>query len=169
MGRWQAKASPLATHVLSEPLSSSSLEDARWPIDTPGGRFYAEWDAQAPVSREGQLMFLFQFLEAADRWKSFLADCPLHYFGNRGSGSLSVMGTALLSILRGHWSYAHVNSVRGDSVNAGLLGMGRIVSEDVVRTGLKRMEEQRSLEWARRHIIESISPALILPWILDID
>ena len=39
------------------------------------------------------------------------------------------MGTALLSILCGHWRYAHINSVRGDAVNAGLLGMARIVSE----------------------------------------
>ena len=23
-----------------------------WPLDTPGGRFYAEWDDQAPVTRE---------------------------------------------------------------------------------------------------------------------
>jgi len=44
------------------------------------------------------------------------------------------MGTALLGILCGHWRYAHINSVRGDTVNAGLLGMDRIVSEDVVRT-----------------------------------
>ncbi|MDR2673404.1 MAG: hypothetical protein LBC18_00655, partial [Opitutaceae bacterium] len=35
-----------------------------WPVDTPGGRFYAEWDGQAPVTREGQLMFFFQFLQA---------------------------------------------------------------------------------------------------------
>ena len=114
-------------------------------------------------------MFFFQFLEAGDRWQQLLADCPLRYHGNRGSGSLNVMGTALLSILCGHWRYAHINSVRGDHVNAGLLGMQRIVSEDVVRTGLGRMEEALSLEWVRGHILQIISPALMLPWILDID
>lgn len=114
-------------------------------------------------------MFFFQFLDAGERWRSFLADCPLDYIGNRGSGRLNVMGTALLSILCGHWRYAHINSVRGDTINAGLLGMQRIVSEDVVRSGLKRMDEDRSLEWVRGHILASISPALILPWILDID
>ena len=141
----------------------------RWPLDTPGGRFYAEWESQAPVTREGQLMFFFQFLDAGDRWKEFLADCPLDYIGNRGSGKLNVMGTALLSILCGHWRYAHINSVRGDTLNAGLLGMARIVSEDVVRTALKRMDEVQSLRWVQRHILASISPALSLPWILDID
>ena len=138
-------------------------------MDTPGGRFYAEWESQAPVTREGQLMFFFQFLDAGDRWKEFLADCPLDYIGNRGSGKLNVMGTALLSILCGHWRYAHINSVRGDTLNAGLLGMARIVSEDVVRTALKRMDEVQSLRWVQRHILASISPALSLPWILDID
>jgi hypothetical protein len=53
-----------------------SAESRRWPIDTPGGRFYAEWDSQAPDSREGQPMFFFQFLEAGERWKTFLAGLP---------------------------------------------------------------------------------------------
>lgn len=79
------------------------------------------------------------------------------------------MGTAMLSILCGHWRYAHINSVRGDAINAGLPGMEKIVSEDVVRTALKRMDEAESLRWVQRHILASISPALNLPWILDID
>jgi hypothetical protein len=121
------------------------------------------------VTREGQLMFFFQFLDVGDRWKEFLAGCPLNDFGNRGSGKLNVMGTALLSILCGHWRYAHINSVRGDTVNAGLLGLKKIVSEDVVRTALKRMDEAQSLRWLQGHILASISPVLSLPWILDID
>ncbi len=74
-----------------------------WPLDTPGGRFYAEWDEESPVTREGQLIFFFQFLHAGGRWKEFLQDCPLHYTGNRGSGADNVMGTVLLSVLCGHW------------------------------------------------------------------
>lgn len=160
---------PVEAHSKGEASAISTEVVKRWLIDTPGGRFYAEWEPQAPVTREGQLMFFFQFLDAGERWKAFLADCPLDYIGNRGSGKSNVMGTALLSVLCGHWRYAHINSVRGDTVNAGLLGMQRIVSEDVVRSGLKRMDETRSLEWVRGHILASISPALILPWILDID
>ena len=34
----------------SEPLAGT------WPVDTLGGRFHAEWDDQAPVPREGQLI-----------------------------------------------------------------------------------------------------------------
>jgi hypothetical protein len=98
-------------------------------------------------------MFFFQFLRAGDRWQPFLKDCPLRYHGNRGSGSLNVIGTAMLSILCGHWRYAHINSVRGDTVNAALLGMRKIVSEDVVRNALKRMDEATNLRWIQRHII----------------
>jgi hypothetical protein len=72
-------------------------------LDTPGGRFYAEWDEQAPVTREGQLIFFFQFLEAGGRWEEFLRECPLSYTGSRGSGALNVMGKVLLSVLAGHW------------------------------------------------------------------
>src|SRR5690606_24175712 len=79
--------------------------------NTPGGRFFAEWDDEAPVTREGQLSFFFQFLHAGGRWEEFLRHCPLHDTGNRGSGARNVMGTALLSILCGHWRYAHINAV----------------------------------------------------------
>lgn len=140
-----------------------------WPVDTPGGRFFAEWETQAPVTREGQLMFFFQFLHAGDRWRQLLEGCPLSYVGNRGSGKGNVMGTILLSVLCGHWRYAHINSVRGDRVNPALLGIGGTVSEDAVRAALKRMDEGQSLAWVSRQILRSIEPALGLPWILDID
>ena len=45
-----------------------------WPLDTPGGRFYAEWDDQAPMTREGQLIFFFQFLHAGGRWEECLRE-----------------------------------------------------------------------------------------------
>ena len=35
----------------------------------PGGRFHAEWDETTPVTREGSLLFFFQFLEAGGPWK----------------------------------------------------------------------------------------------------
>jgi hypothetical protein len=163
------KTVPIEAHLIGEPSVSTLESSQRWPLDTPGGRFYAEWESQTPVTREGQLIFFFQFLAAGDRWQEFLANCPLSYMGNRGSGKLNVMGTLLLSILCGHWRYAHINSVRGDALNAALLGMEKIVSEDVVRDALKRMDEAQSLRWAQGHILDSISPALSLPWILDID
>ena len=162
-----------ATLIVANPVGES--ENARqyppgsWPLDTPGGRYYAEWDGDAPVTREGQLIFFFQFLQAGGRWEEFLRDCPLHYTGNRGSGASNVMGTVLLSVLAGHWRYAHINGVRGDGVNPGLLGIDGTVSEDAVRAAMKRIDEQAGLDWLSTQILDCISPALGLPWILDID
>ena len=78
-----------ANHV-GESKSPPQSPSGTWPLDTPGGRYYAEWDDQAPVTREGQLIFFFQFLHAGGRWEEFLRECPLHYTGNRGSGALNI-------------------------------------------------------------------------------
>lgn len=165
----EAHTSLISAHPQGEGKTVLQAPAGRWPVDTPGGRFYAEWDEQAPVTREGQLMFFFQFLHVGGRWEEFLRQCPLHYTGNRGSGAANVMGTAMLSILCGHWRYAHINAVRGDGINPGLLGMKGVVSEDVVRLGIGRIEEKPGHNWLSDQILGSIAPALHLPWILDID
>jgi len=166
------------THSKGELENTTKIVSQRWPLDTPGGRVYAEWHDDLPVTREGQLIFFFQFLNAGGRWSEFLANTPLVYQGNQGSGAHNVFGTLLLSVLRGHSRYAHINSVRGDGVNPPLLGMEKVVSEDTVRRALLRLvndennesnNENKALDWLEQHLVESISPALILPWILDID
>lgn len=73
------------------------------------------------------------------------------------------MGTARLSILCGHWRYAHIKGVRGDDINPGLLGMARTVSEDAVRLGIGRIEEKPGLDGLSGRILDSIAPALNLP------
>jgi len=156
-------------HPTGESQKALNSGQKSWPVDTPGGRFYAEWDTEAPVTREGQLIFFFQFLHAGGRWKEFLGNCPLTYTGNRGSGAAKVMGTVLLSILSGHWRYAHINGVRGDGINPGLLGIGGAVSEDAVRLAMGRINEVAGLDWLSDQIIGSIAPVLGLPWILDVD
>ena len=160
---------PFSPHPVGESVLPVPVAPSSWPVDTPGGRFRAEWDDQSPVTREGSLLFFFQFLEAGGRWQHFLRDCPLSYTGNRGSGAKNVMGTVLLSVLNGHWRYAHINGVRGDGVNPGLLGMSGTVSEDAVRLAMYRIDETRGLDWVSTQILDSISPVLGLPWIMDID
>ena len=135
----------IPTHPQGEPKNTSGPPSGTWPLDTPGGRFHAEWDDQAPVTREGQLIFFFQFLQAGGLWEEFLRQCPLHYTGNRGSGADPIMGTILLSVLNGHWRYAHIHSVRGDGINPGLLGLRGTVSEDAVRLAMYRIEEKATL------------------------
>jgi hypothetical protein len=76
-----------------------------------------------------------------------LKGCPLRCTGNRGSGAGNVLRTVLLSVLNGHWRYAHINGVRGDGVNPGLLGMKGTVSEDVVCAAMKRLGEEEGPGW----------------------
>lgn len=148
----------------------SPAASGAWPIDTPGGRFYAEWDPDTAVSVHGQLAFFAQFLHAGKRWDTLLEDCPLLYSGNRGSGAHNVFGTAALSILCGHWRYLHMNAVRGDSLNGGLLGIDHIVSDDVVRHALNhKIDEKAALDWLQGHQRRTLEPLLALPWIMDID
>lgn len=138
-------------------------------MDTPGGRYYAEIDDEAPVTREGQLIFFAQFLHVGGRWERFVKSTPLRYEGNRASRVVDVLGTAALSILCGHWRYAHINAVRGDTLNPALLGMNGTVSEDVVRRAMKRMDEGRALAWLSGELRACVEPVLSQPWIMDID
>ncbi len=110
-------------HPQGESQKQGISPSQAWPLDTPGGRFFAEWDEDTPTTKDGQLIFFFQFLQAGGRWQKLMENCPLHYVGNRGSGAKNVLGTVLLSILNGHWRYAHINAIRGDAINPPLLGM----------------------------------------------
>ena len=82
-------------------------------MDTPGGRVHAEWCLDAPMTREGSLLFFFQFLAAGGRWAELVKRIPLVYQSNNASHPRDVIGTLLLSVLNGHWRYAHINAVRG--------------------------------------------------------
>lgn len=156
-------------HPAGEPLLPSLQSTPAWPVETPSGRYCAEFDDQAPVTREGQLIFFAQFLHAGGRWARLLRGCPLHYHGYRGSAVVDVLGTAALSILCGHWRYAHINAVRGDTLNPPLLGMKGVVSEDVVRRAMKRIDERPGLAWLAGELRACVEPVLGVPWILDID
>ena len=153
----------------SHPVGEVKVEQLSWPVDTPGGRYWAEFDDEAPVTREGQLIFFAQFLHTGGRWKQFVEKAPLTYTGNRGSAVVDVLGTAALSILCGHWRYAHINAVRGDRLNPPLLGMGGTVSEDVVRGAWRRMDEAAGMAWLGGELRACVEPVLSQPWILDID
>ena len=65
----------------SHPLGEVKVEPLSWPVDTPGGRYWAEFDDQAAVTREGQLIFFAQFLHTGGRWEQFVEKSPLTYTG----------------------------------------------------------------------------------------
>src|SRR5947209_11917294 len=75
-----------------------------------------------------------------------------------------LLGTVLLSILSGHYRYAHITALRCDAVNPRLLGMKKVVSEDGVRRGLAKIDEAAGLAWLQRHVDSCASPRLSEPW-----
>jgi len=115
---WQDLLNPEAlfhknTYIFNRPLHRAASK-GRVTIETPGGRYFAEFDGEAPVTREGQLLFFAQFLHAGGRWERFVSNTPLDYVGNRGSAEVDVLGTVTPSTLCGHWHRAHmvIGSIR---------------------------------------------------------
>ncbi|MFO1205502.1 MAG: hypothetical protein U1E63_07220 [Burkholderiales bacterium] len=80
-----------------------------------------------------------------------------------------MLGTLFLSVLAGHWRYAHIAALRADAVSAELLGMEAIVSEDTVRRALKALDEDAGMGWLQDHLDAGVLPLLSAPWVLDID
>jgi len=74
-----------------------------------------------------------------------------------------------LSILSGHYRYAHITTIRTDGVNPALLGMKKVCSEDAVRRALGTLEEAASTQWLQTHLLRCDEPLLTEPWILDVD
>lgn len=139
------------------------------PIDTFGGRIHVEWNPQSAVTPLGQLPFFIDFLKTADLFDPWVKDCPLSYASPNAPSKRDILGTLFLSILAGHWRYAHMTSIRCDTVNPELLGMQKVVSEDSVRRGLRNIPETSEEEWLHKHLERCYLPLLYEPWILDID
>lgn len=72
-------------------------------------------------------------------------------------------------MLAGHKRYAHVTTVRSDSVMPGLLGMERVRSEDAVRRAFLKGEAEEYARWLHEHLDSSYEELLSEPWILDMD
>ena len=76
---------PLETAAAVHPQGETTLKQLPWPVDTPGGRYWAEFDDEAPVTREGQLIFFAQFLQklkATKEGDSNLLDQSMIVYGS---------------------------------------------------------------------------------------
>jgi hypothetical protein len=151
------------------PLVAKAATGGDVLVDTYAGRVHVEWDNDGAVTPLGQLPFFIDFLKAGGLFDSWVADSPLVYRSPNSPKKRDVLGTVMLSVLAGHWRYAHMTALRGDVVLPELLGMDRVVSEDAVRRALKTMEEEPSSEWCVRHLDYCTFAALTEPWILDTD
>ena len=138
-------------------------------IDTLGRRMRVEWDADAPVTPLGQLVFFSQFLATAGLFSEFVRTCPLNYTSPNAPSKQDVLGTATLAILAGHCRYAHIAALRCDRVNPAGLGMTRVCSEDSVRLAFLHCDPEACAQWQQATLRQIWEPVLRLPWILDMD
>jgi hypothetical protein len=138
-------------------------------LQTSSGRLKVRWDGKAQATALGQMPFFIEFLTVTGLFDQWVKDCPLDYKSPNGSSRHDILGTWMLSILSGHWRYAHVSAIRVDTVNPGLLGMSGVVAEDTLRRGLKAIDESAGSEWLKRHIGRTVLGLLDAPWILDVD
>src|SRR5713101_9607217 len=116
-------------------------------VDTFAGKIQMKWMPEAAVSSLGLMPFFIEFLKTSGRFDEWVEECPLQYTSPNAPRKRDVLGTVLLAVLAGHWRYAHINALRCDPVNPPLLGMTQVVSEDAVRRGFDKIEEQAGLDW----------------------
>lgn len=161
---------PLCPHPQGETnLTPSEGPRQLVPIDTAGGRVHVQWDDDSPVTPMGQFVFFVHFLAAGGLLEEFFQGAPLNYESRNSPKVIDVLGTAILSILAGHRRYAHINGLRFDTINPPLLGMTGVVSEDCVRRGIGRMDEDEALKWLGGQMKRCWGPLLEKEWILDVD
>lgn len=163
------------THPVGEPTVGVPVGHGdTFPVRTAGGIFHVRYDPDARVSATGGVVPFAQFLAASRLFTEWVAEAPLSYASNRAHEVTDVLGTLMLSILNGHYRFAHVAALRGDTVTPGLLGMRRMVSEDSVRRALSRLVETSdgsaiTMSWLRRHLRKTLEPLLTQEWVLDVD
>ena len=138
-------------------------------VETFGGKVYVRWDADAAVTAFAPVTYFLEFLKANGLWQQWVEDCPLNYRSGNAPPKQDILGTLLLSVLAGHKRYAHVTTVRSDSVLPGLLGMERVRSEDAVRRAFLKGEAAEYARWQHAHLDSSYEELLKEPWILDMD
>src|SRR5271165_492711 len=143
--------------------------EAALSLDTFAGKIQFRWAPDAEVSSLGQMAFFIEFLKTSGLFENWVNDCPLRYTSANAPQKRDVLGTILLSVLAGHWRYAHISALRGDGVNPELLGMTKVASEDSVRRGLSAMQEEESGAWLKKHLQYTYKPLLEEPWALDVD
>jgi Transposase DDE domain group 1 len=150
-------------------VAGSQSAETGTSLDTFAGKIHVKFAPEATVSSLGLMPFFIEFLKTSGLFDKWVEDCPLHYTSGNAPAKRDVLGTLVLSVLAGHWRYAHISAIRGDGINPALLGMSGVASEDSVRRGMKALDEAASGEWMKKHLKSSYAPLLQEPWVLDVD
>jgi len=144
-------------------------EDSPVFVDTYGGRVHVQWDRDAAVTAFGPLPFFIDFLKTAELFGPWIEESPLVYTSPNAPKKVNVLGTLFLSVLAGHTRYAHIDSVRYDTVNPALLGMDTVASASSVRRAFLGADGEACACWLRRHLHRCYDALFFEPWILDVD
>lgn len=138
-------------------------------VETFGGKVFVRWDPDAAVTAFAPVAYFIEFLKTNELWQRWVRECPLDYRSGNAPPKQDILGTILLSVLAGHKRYAHVTTIRSDSVMPGMLGMERVRSEDAVRRAFLKGEAEAYRRWLQRHLSFTYEELLSEPWILDMD
>lgn len=138
-------------------------------VETFSGKVSLRWDEEAAVTAFGQLPYFVEFLKTSGLFEEWVEDCPLRYTSPNAPAKREVLATLLLSVLAGQRRYAHIDSLRADTLTPELLGVGKLVSEDSARRAFKQADEAACQLWLERHLERSYEALLEEDWILDVD
>jgi hypothetical protein len=159
----------ITTHPAGEAGEQGLQTEGVSAVDTFGGKLFIRWDPDGLVTAFGPVSYFIEFLKTNGLWEPWVNDCPLTYRSPNAPPKQDILGTVFLSVLAGHKRYAHITTMRGDSVLPDLLGMKRVRSEDAIRRAFQHGEAPAYQEWLGQHLGITYEELLNEPWILDMD
>lgn len=77
-------------------------------LETVGGRLQVHWNQREAATPFGQMAYFAEFLNLTGLYRRWTESCPLRFASPNGSKVADVLGTLFLSVLSGHWRYAHI-------------------------------------------------------------
>ena len=103
----------IAVHPMGEPFPADiETAETDGSVDTFAGKIQVKWVPGAAVSSLGQMPFFIEFLKTSEQFDKWVEECPLQYKSPNAPRKRDVLGTILLSVLSGHWRYAHISAIR---------------------------------------------------------
>jgi hypothetical protein len=154
--------------------SSNQVNDSSCaPVKVLG--MSVQWSDQSKqVTQMAGLAYFVQFLEATGLFDHFVESCPLTCQSNNAPHQRAVLGTILLSVLNGHTRYAHMSALSGSALDAQLLKMQSIPSEDSIRSALRKLVDspegvEQTYSWLSGCFEQFHEGVFQVPWILDVD
>ncbi len=134
-----------------------------------------QWSDQSKqLTQMAGLAYFVQFLETTGLFEQFVESCPLTYRSNNAPHKRAVLGTILLSVLNGQTRYAHMSALSGNGLDAELLKMQSIPSEDSIRSALRKLVDsperaEQAHSWLSGCFEQFHEGVFQVPWVLDVD